>query len=155
MQNSTVKDGELLQLKEALQSPITPLNDDNGSAALLEAKQLLITSGRCCIVVATSTGSNTLQNITNLYQGMASLKRLKKHFLKERPDTRATLIGIYPSLEYPACVFELNTNADRYVAGNVLPHTGSLLETAVKSMISRLLGVSPAVGGIGLAVYRE
>ncbi|MBQ0831321.1 hypothetical protein [Marinobacter sp.] len=155
MQKFTARDEQLLQLKETLQNPITLLNDNNYSATLLEASQLLVTSARCCIVVATNTGSDTLQSITNLYKGMAALKRLKKYFLKEHPGTGATLIGIYPSLEYPACVYELNTSADRYVAGNVLPYTGSPLAKAIKHLIRRLLGVSPAVGGLGLALYRN
>ena len=73
----------------------------------------------------------------------------------EYPSLHTSLIGIYPSLEYPACVYELNTNADRYVSANVLPYTGSALISTVKYLIDKFLGANPAVGGLGLTLYKE
>lgn len=155
MQNSTARESLLPQLEEALQSPIILYSDNRDSSMLLESNQLLTTSARCCVVIATSSGPDALQNIANLYQSMTSLKHLKQYFLKEHPGTRATLIGIYPSLEYPACVYELNTSASRYVTGNILPYNGSLFTKVIKYLVSRILGVSPTVGGLGLALHKE
>jgi|SRR5690554_3798260 len=155
MQDSTAREALLPQLKEVLQSPVILFSDNSGSSILLEANQRLRTSACCCIVIATSTNSGTLKNVANLHKSLTSLKRLKRHFLKEYPRTHATLIGIYPSLEYPACVYELNTYASRYVTGNVLPRSGSPFARVIKHMIKRVLGVSPAVGGLGLLLYKE
>ena len=49
----------------------------------------------------------------------------------------------------------MNTSADRYVSSNILPNTGSALTRAIKEFITKLLGANPAVGGLGLLLYKE
>ena len=98
---------------------------------------------------------DTFQNMMSLYKNISALKRLQGQLCNENPSLYSSLIGIYPTLDYPACVYELNTNAERYVTENVLPHAGSPLKSAVKRLISKLLGVNPAVGGLGLILYEE
>lgn len=155
MQNPTAIQEQLSQLRDLLQSPIAHLEPDNQSATLLNARQMLEASAHCCIVVATSTNSNKFKNIKNLYRGMAALKSLQRQLCKEYPPLHASLIGVYPSLESPACVYELNTNADGYIARNVLPYAGSPLVNTLKHLVSKLLGANPAVGGLGLTLYKE
>tara|TARA_R110000823_G_scaffold9570_2_gene33274 strand:+ start:14672 stop:15121 length:450 start_codon:yes stop_codon:yes gene_type:complete len=146
---------QFFQLEDVLQAPIAQLDDYNQAATLQKAKQLLNTSTQSCIVVATSTSNHKLQNIKTLYRSMVALKILQRKLCNEYPSLHTSLIGIYPSLEYPACVYELNTNADRYVSANVLPYTGSALISTVKYLIDKFLGANPAVGGLGLTLYKE
>ncbi len=146
---------EYPQLKDVVQGPILILEVDDQQLALLKTKEILKTYKNCCIVVPTTTTSHKLKNIRNLHRRMGALKRLQRQLCSENPPIQTSLIGIYPSLEYPACVYELNTHADRYVAGNVLPHPGSSLVSMMKYLIAKLLGANPAVGGLGLAVYEE
>ncbi len=150
-----VKDKSFYQLEGVLQTPIVELEHEKHYAELPNVKHLINNSPHCCIVVATSTGSNKLQNLKNLYRCMSLLKRLRRQLCEEYPSLETNLIGIYPSLDYPACVYELNTNAARYVANNVLPYPSSPLISTIKHLISKLLGTNPAVGGLGLTVYKE
>ena len=154
MSNFDAKE-EFLHLKKVLHSHILILEIDEEALTLLKTRRILETSGQCCIVLATCTTSNKLRNINNLYRGAAVLKRLQRQLCSEYPSLQTSLIGIYPSLEYPACVYELNTNADRYVEGNVLPYASSPLISTIKYLISKLLGANPAVGGLGLSLYKE
>lgn len=143
------------QLEEVLHSLIMQLDASNQALALLKAKQLLRASGHHCLVVPTSVGGNKLKNITRLYKSLAVLKDIQRQLLNEDSSLSTSLIGIYPSLEYPACVYELNTNADNYVSGNVLPHAGAPIIGIIKYLMTKLLGVSPAVGALGLVLHLE
>lgn len=155
MQSSNSIDQQFYQLREALQIPVVQLDTDNHSATLLDAKNVLNSSAHCCIVVATSISRNKFQNIKNLHRSMTLLKHLQRQLCIEYPILRVRLIGIYPSLDYPACVYELKTDAERYVTRNVLPHGGSPLKSTIKYLISKLLGANPSVGGLGLTLYKE
>jgi|GEM_PF-2754975 len=155
MQNSHTIEEPFSQLKDVLQSPIAHLDLNNPAATLLKARQMLDTSAHCCIVVATSTSSHKYQNIKNLYRSMTILKGLHQRLSKEHSSLHASLIGVYPSLEYPACVYEINTYADQYVTKNVLPYAGFSLVNTIKYLVGKLIGANPAVGGLGLSLYSE
>src|SRR5690554_5606497 len=155
MSKPVVENTRLSQLNDVLLAPILTLSLNDDSVTQLNAKSLLESDKQCCIVSATSTSNNTLTNIKSLYKSMSALKRLQKIFCYEYPSIHTSLIGIYPSLDYPACVYELNTDAERYVTGNVLPYAGSPFKSTVKYLISKLLGANPAVGGLGLILYKE
>lgn len=155
MQEFIAKEKKHSQLEEVLQSPIVQLDAANQAVILINVKQLLSASAHCCIVIATSTSSNKLKNITTLYKSLAALKNIQRQLCAKDSLLTASLIGIYPSLEYPACVYELNTNADSYVSSNVLPHAGSALINTAKFLISKFLGANPAVGALGLVLHKE
>lgn len=145
---------EYSQLEDVLQSPIAILQLHDQASTLLETKEILDTCKHCCVVTATSTSSHKLRNIKTLYQSLAALKKLRKQLSQQYPLTDTSLIGIYPSLQYPACVYQLHTNADRYISANVLPNDASAVVSMIKYIIRRLLGVNPAIGGLGLILYR-
>ena len=154
MSELSVKE-EYSQLKDVLQSPIATLQLADHASTLLETKGMLTTSRQCCIVVATSSSTHKLRNIKTLYQSLVVLKKLKQQLSQEYKLSDTRLIGIYPSLKYPACVYQLHTNADRYVSANVLPGDTSAIVGLIKYIISRLLGANPAIGGLGLILYRD
>ncbi|RBW49723.1 hypothetical protein DS878_05105 [Marinobacter sp. F3R11] len=146
---------EYSQLEDVLQSPIIILELPDHALTLLETKGALGTHKSCCVISATSTSSHKLHNIKRLYQSLVALKKLQRQLSDELQITDTSLIGIYPSLEYPACVYQLHTNADRYVSANVLPCNGSAIVGIIKHIIRRLLGANPAIGGLGLLLYRN
>jgi hypothetical protein len=146
---------QLIQLEEVVNGPIAQLDTGNQAATRLKVTEFLSESAHCCVVVPANAGNNKLKNIITLYKGMIALKNIQRQLCKQHSLVTACLIGIYPSLEYPACVFELHTNAENYVSGNVLPHTGSALIGTIKYLIGKLLGANPAVGALGLILYRE
>lgn len=145
----------LSQLKDVLHSPIILLKPDNQRVIQQEVSQLLSVSGRCCIITNTSTKKNKFEKLRALYKSLAELKDLQRQIFDKDPLIKSSLIGIYPSLEYPACVYELDTNADRYVSDKVLPHAGLSLPGTIKLLIHKFLGINPAVGALGLALYRK
>lgn len=155
MPELTLGENKHSQLEEVLHSPIMQLDAGNQALALIKAKQLLSTSAHCCLVIPAGTGSNKLKNLTTLYKSLIALKGIQRRLLNEDSPLSTSLIGIYPSLEYPACVYELDTNADNYVSGNVLPRAGSAIIGTIKYLMTRVLGVSPAVGALGLILHLE
>jgi hypothetical protein len=146
---------QLSQLKDVLQSPVVLLELADQPMAMRQARQILENSMHCCIIAPTSQSNQKLRNIINLYQSMAVLKKLQRQFCNEYSLSETSLIGIYPSLEYPACVYQLHTNADHYVSTNVLPYNNSALISTAKYFAQKLLGANPAIGGLGLILYRE
>lgn len=145
---------DLTQLTAVLQIPICEIDAINHADLFRDAKQLLRNSQHYCFVVSTNSGSNKLRNIRNLNKSTSMLKRLEMELCKDDPSIEASRIGIYPSLSYPACVYELGTTADCYVSDNVLPCTGRGLLRTIKRLISSLVGANTAVGGMGLILYK-
>lgn len=155
MSKLNAKKEEFLQLEDALQSPVLTLHLDDQALALQKTRTILKDSKHCCIIIATNIGSGKLRNLKTLYHGMTALNKLKYRLYQEYCLSDTSLIGIYPSLQYPACVYQLKTNADRYVSANVLPCDNSAVIGTIKYFIGRLLGANPAVGGLGLLVHRK
>jgi len=145
----------LCQLEDVLQLRVVQVDPEKCSVVFSDAKHLLDNSDHFCVVVATSNNSSKLRNLRDLFRCMSQLKRLQRKLSKEYPFLDTSLIGIYPSLEYPACVYELNTKAARYVTENVLPHSDKLLVMIIKYLASKLLRANPTIGGLGLTVYKE
>lgn len=143
------------QLEDVLQIPVVQLHAGEYSKTLFSARELLANSSHCCIAIAATHSSKKLQNLKDLYSCISLLSRLQRQLCIDYLSLDSSIIGVYPSLEYPACVYEISTAADTYVSGNVLPRNGSALLIAVKQLISKFLGVNPAVGGLGLILYKE
>ncbi len=155
MPEFTAKEEQFSQLEDVLQSPVVMLQPTDSASTMLKARQLLKGSERCCIIANTSTSNQTLKNIKMLYHSLATLKKLQQQFCHEYPLATTSLIGIYPSLGYPACVYELHTSADQYVSANILPYDQSKLIRMIRYVIGKFLGANPAIGGLGLVLNRE
>jgi len=155
MTRSSATKHQFLQLEAVLESPIIMLEHNDQALIILKAKQLLKTSRHCSIVAATSTSNQTLRNIITLYRSFAILKKLKRQLCSDSSVENTSLIGIYPSLEYPACVYELRTNADRYVSANVLPYASSTYMMVIRYLFRKIIGVNPDVGGLGLILSKD
>tara|TARA_R110001592_G_scaffold148669_3_gene373820 strand:+ start:237 stop:704 length:468 start_codon:yes stop_codon:yes gene_type:complete len=155
MPELTDKEEQFSQLEDVLQSPVVMLQLADSESTILKARQLLKTSERCCIIANTSTSNQKLKTIKTLYHSMAALKKIQQEFSHEDPLTNANLVGIYPSLDYPACVYELHTSADLYVSANILPYDQSNLARMIRYVVAKLLGANPAIGGLGLILSRE
>ncbi|MBY6070311.1 hypothetical protein KUV35_03320 [Marinobacter salsuginis] len=148
-------ESQLHQLEDVLQIPVVQLRSGDYSKMLFSARELLAHSSHCCIVMAANHSSKKLQRLKDLYSCISLMNRLQRQLRKDYLSLNTSIIGVYPSLAYPVCVYEISTVADSYVSGNVLPREGSALFIAVKQLISKLLGVNPAVGGLGLILYKE
>ena len=145
---------ERKDLKRNAVRPYETMNDHLPQlAAVLEVSIIQIDQNNP--VVPTTKQSNKLKSFNNLYRCTSLLRRIRRRLCIDDPSLKVVLIGVYPSLDYPACVYEMNTSADRYVSSNILPNTGSALTRAIKEFITKLLGANPAVGGLGLLLYKE
>tara|TARA_R110000823_G_scaffold24467_6_gene72735 strand:- start:3420 stop:4007 length:588 start_codon:yes stop_codon:yes gene_type:complete len=151
----TTKENQLSQLRDVLQSPVVLLDLDDQSSTTHAVQQILKSFTCCSVIVATSTSSQTIKNIRTLYRSMTALKIIKRQFSYDYPQSTTNLIAIYPSIEYPACVYELHTNAGRYISDKVLPYEHSIFKWVIKNLIETLTSVPPAVGGIGLMIHRN
>lgn len=155
MPKFTAKEEQFSQLEDVLQSSVVMLELNDLASTIFNARQLLQADKRCCIIANTSASDQNLKNIQALYRCLAMLKKLQQQFGAEYPLINANLIGIYPSLDYPACVYELHTSADHYVSVNILPYDQSSLTRMIRYVIGKLLGANPAAGGLGLVLNRE
>lgn len=144
----------LKQLKEMLHCPMVELKCEDSLSTILSAKDILRNSELCCIVTETAKSDKKLVNIKHLYRKRRVLEKVKKQLTQESPETRAVLVGIYPSLEDPTCLYELQTNASIYVNNNILPSNGSSLKRVIKYITEMMLGTNPTVGGLALILRR-
>jgi hypothetical protein len=149
------KKEQFSQLEEVLAIPIVALELSNFALTMRNARHQLNTTDQCCIIAAASKGNQKLEKVRTLRNSLVMLKRLQQQIRIEYPLANANLIGIYPSLEYPICVYELNTNADRYVASNVLPSDRFALIRIIKYIIGKFIGTNPNVGGLGLIIHKD
>jgi hypothetical protein len=145
------------QLFEVLEVPIIPLELDNLFSSTRQARLILGASGCCCVTVTASVCAQDrkLSGILSFYRRVRALKKFRKQLIEDFPAMSANFIGIYPSIEYPACVYELDTAAAKYVGANILPPDGSALKKQLKYFFEKILGVNPSLGGIGLILSRE
>lgn len=155
MPKSSPEKPQLTQIGDILQSPIVLLDLVGQSTTTLAVHEILKSSTCCSVIAASSTSDKTVKNIKTLYRSMKLLKKIKKQLSYDYPYSSINLIAIYPSLEYPACVYELHTNADHYISNKVLPYEHSILKWVIKNFIEKLTSVPHAVGGIGLMIHRN
>jgi hypothetical protein len=155
MTKRVTKDNNLNQLQEALMSPVIFINVTNSLVTLMDIKPIFLTSEHCRIVTSVGASQKKFDNILALYRGKIALNKLRKQLQREFPSLDTTFIGIYPSLQYPACVYELRTGAAEYVVSNVLPQNRSKIKKLAKYVLGQLLGANPSIGGIGLLVHKR
>lgn len=154
MSNHIFEEKNLEQLRDVLNVPIITLELDNPSLTFSQTKSTLSEVNSCFIVASTTDREKKIDKIIIFYRIRNLLKNIEKQIKKEYPFSQISTIGIYPSLQYPACVYELNTAADKYVYSNVLPYEKSVSRRILKYLIEKNLGLPPSIGGFGLLVSR-
>lgn len=144
----------LKQLQEILQSPLIELQNKDPRSTMLYAKGFLNSSKYCCIITETATYNKKTLNIKSLYQKKRVLEKMKRKLCQDHPQVSASLVGIYPSLQDPICVYDLRSNAATYVSDNILPSGNSWLKKTARHITRTVLGVDPTVGGLALILRR-
>lgn len=155
MHHAPTPSNSLEQLHEMLQSPIIELNCEGPPLNLLTIIEILNNSKQCCIIIKTDTSNKKLYRIKALHKTKIMLRKIQEQLRQQDPQLSTRLIGIYPSISCPSCVYELHTDADTYVNNNILPSNDSGFKKTIKCIIEKILGVSPSVGGLGLILERE
>lgn len=61
-------------------------------------------------------------------------------------------IGIYPSLDNPRVVYELDSPAELYIEENVLPRFGSGIKGWVKYLIKKVTRLNPSIAAVGIII---
>lgn len=143
------------QLCEMLQSPVIELNCKGPALNLATILDTLNNSKHCCIIVKTDISNIKIGKIRTLYNATVLLNKIQKRLHQEDPELSTSLIGIYPSISRPSCVYELHSNAGTYVKNNILPPSDSGLKGTIKCITDKILGVNPSVGGLGLIIQKE
>lgn len=105
----------------------------------------------CCVIFEVGQNGNIASRAATLVLHMWRA-RLARRRLTHLTEHKANLIGIYPTLENPVAIFELETPAADYVQRNVLPSFGSSLSASVKRLLAALIRTDPGLSGIGLVV---
>lgn len=132
------------------------LVDQRGLASLIRAVRRTkgLPAGfpeTCCIVFEVDQSSNSAVRAVTLASHIWSARRARRK-LAHLTGHPADLIGVYPKLDNPTIIFELDTPAASYVHRNVLPGFGNSLTATAKRFLSALLKTDPGLSGIGIIV---
>ncbi|MDO6442522.1 hypothetical protein [Marinobacter sp. 2_MG-2023] len=144
------------QLRDVLNIPIIIISlDDSSLSTILDNPSFFNKKEFCIIVSINKINKKKIYKAINLYRTKKLLKNITKKLKNEKNLSVKSIIGIYPSLEYPACVYELHTFAERYVYKNILPHKNSFSKKLIGYLIRKILGFPASIGALGLIINRE
>lgn len=144
-----------VNLANILQSPVIELQISDPFKAEVIAKNKLERVGHCSIVVSRYGKSNRLPEILLLRKKAKLLKKLDKALSQEDSRVTTAFMGVYPSLDQPICVYELDTIADSYITKNILPVDHQWVRRVAKYLVGRFIGINPATEGIALILFRK
>lgn len=105
----------------------------------------------CCVIFEVDQNSNTASRAATLVLHTRRARRAQRR-LAHLTEHKANLIGVYPTLDNPVAIFELETPAADYVQRNVLPSFGSSLSASIKRLLAVLTRTDPGLSGIGLVI---
>jgi hypothetical protein len=106
-----------------------------------------------CIIFALETGGNGLFKLLRILSTAAKIFFLAIFFTRKRHFT-TKIYGIYPTIEQPVVIFEMQSHAEVYVIANILPGVPSGLNGYLRLAIARLTKINPLLGGVAF-VTRE
>lgn len=107
--------------------------------------------GTCCIVFEVDQNSNAAVRVLTLAFHLLSVRRARRN-LAHLTGHPTDLIGVYPKLDNPTVIFELDSPAANYVHANVLPAFGNSLASRVKRLMFNVFKTDPGLAGIGVVV---
>lgn len=105
----------------------------------------------CCVIFEVDQNGNSARRAATLALHVWKA-RLARRKLARLTGHKTDLLGIYPRLDNPTAIFELNTPAADYMHKNVLPGYGSSLSATVKRLLAILIQADPGLAGVGLVV---
>lgn len=146
---------KFIELEKLIKGYIFILDEEKIELTAEKIRKNLEAANNCFVVTTLDNDYGKIGFLMKLHRKKVAFKKLQHQLCRDYPCLKTSLIGIYPSLDYPACIYEMSTNADRYVKNNVLPYDRNPLKRVVKYLLIKLLGINPVVGGIGLSVHKE
>lgn len=105
----------------------------------------------CCVVFEVDQNGNSASRAATLTLHTWKARLARRRFTR-LTGHKSDLVGIYPRLDNPTAIFELDTPAADYMQKNVLPDYGNSLSATVKRLLAMLIQADPGLAGIGLVV---
>ena len=127
-------DGKIYGLSKVVDQLISSNSETNGTAILFP-----VSEGKSEI--------GTLLSLLGVKFGALQAKRL----IRIRGGCSA-LYGVYPKLDNPVFIFELNSVSSEYAEERLLPHEGGGLKGKFKRLTKFLLGFNPSVAAIVVGI---
>jgi hypothetical protein len=104
-----------------------------------------------CIIFTLENGSNGLLKLLRILTTVAKIRFLGISFARKRHFT-TKIYGIYPIIEQPVVIFEMQSYAEVYVMANILPGVPSGLNGYLRLAIARLTKINPLLGGVAFVI---
>jgi hypothetical protein len=132
-------------------SPIYDLNLREIRALVEAPKHSVKPSQPMCIVFTVHDERNSLFKLLRIISTFAKIRVLRKSFSDESSFFTKTY-GIYPTINHPIVVFEMQSHAEEYVVEKILPEGPSGLNGYLRLTITRLTKINPTLGGVALVI---
>lgn len=133
---------------------ISPIYDRN----LKEIRSLVKASRRApapsqpvCIVFTLDDGRGSLLKLLRIFTTFAKI-RFISFFLARKSIFITKSYGVYPTIEKPMLVFEINSLAESYVVEKILPERPRGVNGYLRLIVTRLTKINPVLGGVALVI---
>lgn len=155
MDRNEISSYNLSQLEEIFQSPVFELDCNNRSTIVFSAHRILQETGQFCMFNDIKPSESKIARLFSLYRNIKLLEAIKSQALKGNSQINGSLVGVYPTLKDPTCIFQLKTAAEKYVTSNVLPAGETRPKQIVKFLATKLTGIHPSTGNVVLVLRRK
>jgi hypothetical protein len=133
---------------------ITPAYNSNLKEILSLVKSKSRSAGPAqptCIIFTLENGSNGLIKLLRILSAFTKIRFLKI-FLNRKKLFMTKTYGIYPTIEQPVVIFEMQCHAEVYVTTNILPEIPSGLSGYLRLAVTRLTKINPVLGGVAFVI---
>lgn len=132
-------------------SPIYSRNLKEICSVLEVSSRSLGPSQPTCVVFTLEDGRNGLFKLLRILSTFFKIRFLHI-FLARKHRFTTKAYGIYPTIEQPVVIFEMQSHAEEYVVKNILPKGPSGLNGYLRLALTRLTKINPVLGGVAFVI---
>lgn len=107
-----------------------------------------------CKVFTITQKDNQIKKLASLFLTIVKVSAFIRMIDRDERLTY-TRVGIYPTLEAPVVIFELDAPASAYVYDRILPRPPKGMIGVIKRQIVKRTGVHPSIAALGIVVRRS
>ncbi len=106
------------------------------------------------VLITTGDHQNAAKKLWCYLQAFLRLRYLK-YRITRIPDITMTSYGVYPHIENPFAIYQLNSAAETYANENILPGINTGLKNHALRVLKSLIRHHPSTAGIVISIYKK
>jgi hypothetical protein len=132
-------------------SPVFNLTLREIFSILEESKHSLGPPRPTCVIFTLDDGGNSLLKLLKIFFTSTKI-RFVSIFISIKYNYTSKSYGIYPTIEQPSLVFEIQSPAEDYVMKNILPEGPDKLVGYLRLIVKKMTKINPILGGVAFMI---